>query len=57
MELGDCYGRTGGRVVASKVIETSQLEQLNQLPWTPGAIKSLNPQPKNKLELGLHEHM
>jgi hypothetical protein len=39
MELGDCYGRIGGRIVAPKGIGTPQEDQQNQITWTLGALR------------------
>jgi hypothetical protein len=49
MELGDSYGRIGGRIdyKALKGIGTPQENQQNQLTWTLGGSQRLNHQPKN----------
>jgi hypothetical protein len=39
MELGDSYGRIGGRIVATKEIGTPHEGQQNQLTWILGALK------------------
>jgi hypothetical protein len=59
VELGDYYGRIGGRIAAPKGIETLWEDQQNQLTWTLGALKRLNHQPKDihRLDLCLHIYM
>jgi hypothetical protein len=42
MELGNSYGRVGGRVASPKEIETPQEDQQSQLTWILGAFKRLN---------------
>jgi hypothetical protein len=39
MELGDSYGRTGGKIAASKEIGTLQVDKQSQLNWTVGALR------------------
>jgi hypothetical protein len=34
MELGDSYGRIGGRIASPKEIGTPQKDQQSQLTWT-----------------------
>jgi hypothetical protein len=46
MELGDTYGRIGGRIAWSSEDKNSTGYQQSQLTWTLGAL-SLNHQPKN----------
>ena len=59
MELGDSYGRIGGRIVGPKVDRNSAgrpAESTNLNAW---GSQSLNHQPKNiyRLDLGLPTHM
>jgi hypothetical protein len=42
MELGDTYGRIGGRTAAPKRIETPQEDYQSQLTWTLGESEPKN---------------
>jgi hypothetical protein len=39
MELGDSYGRIGGRIAGPKEIGILQKDQQNQIRWTFGALR------------------
>jgi hypothetical protein len=44
MELGDFYGRIGGRIAGLREIGTPQEDKLSKLTWTLGVSQRLNHQ-------------
>ena len=47
MELGESYGRVGGRIEGQEEDRDATEDQQNQITWTLGGSQRLNCQPKS----------